>query len=264
MVQRLRNSPSGPDVSLESLAESTYGFAEDFDVTGSGTINTTGSIFPGGSGNWYAVATSGSGNQSISGLTSGNALLEHPGIVRMLTAATINNGLLLKRGVANSSSNPYLRSEKIDLLTAIVAIPTITSVRVEIGIDSGLETPVVHTEGAMFFFDSSAAGSLSNQWQISASRVSSANAVNQPTGVTLAASNASDATFWKLQIQQPSTSVWQFLINDTIVGEIDRSNVVGNASPVNVGALVQALSGSSRELQMDFYSLRSKLLNRSS
>lgn len=153
-----------------------------------------------------------------------------------------------------------MRSEKIDVFTAFVAIPTITSVRVEIGIDGGIEVPVTQGEGALFIFDSAAAAPLNTRWQVQAARNS--QVLGAATNKQLTASSLTVSQWWKLQVQQPSFALWRFLINDEVVAELDRSTVTGQPIGVNVGALCRTLTSASRDLLIDLISLRSKPLQR--
>lgn len=244
---------------IPSADEDRLSFTDDFFAStfpASGTITTTGTTWATGDGNWWVQAIAGSANQTLGFGASPTTNPNHPGIARLLTTAAANNGLGMRRGGLTGSSTQFIRGDMVDSFKVNFAIPVAANVRVQIGLDSEPVSTAL-TQGALLIVDTSLGNA---NFRITAA----SNAVSDSldTGIALIASPFQTPIWWELGVEQPSLNVFDFFLNGAAVGTIDISAAGIPVASTNIGCMVQALANSAVELQLDKYSMQSKVLNR--
>jgi len=243
-----------PDGSSDTLSFEDDFFASTFPAAGS--ITTTGTTWATGSGNWWVQAIAGSANQTLAFGVSPTTNPNHPGIARLVTTAAANNGIGMRRGGFTGSSTQFIRGDMVDSFTVNFAIPVAANIRVQIGLDSEPVSTAL-TQGALLIVDTSLGNA---NFRITAASNGVSDSLD--TGIPLVASPAATPTWWELGVEQPSLNVFDFFLNGAAVGTIDVSAAGVPVASTNIGCLVQALAASAVELQLDKYSMQSKVLNR--
>lgn len=238
-------------------ASDAYTITEDFDcIPSSVAVGTAGIVLAAGNTNWFILATSGSGNGTVVLNGSPQTNPNHPGVMRMITPAVINNGMAFKRGQQNAASSSWIRPDMMQRFSCWFALPVVANVRMQLGMDTEPSTQAV-SDGAVLSLDTS----VSPFFQLIAARQSQVATV--VTNVQPVASSSATPTWWKLDILQNTQGLYQFLLNDVSVGTIDRSNILNPpVNGTNVGGLITALAASAVELQVDKIELQSVPLNR--
>ena len=264
MTLTLRNPPSGQPITAADVAallggsSATYSFVEDFDSTPNATITTTGQYIGCNTG-WFARAFSSGASGSIANVSGTSVQENHPGVLRVLTGATGNSsatlsGLYLQKAQQISSTSQYMRLEALGTFGAVLNVPTVTSVRVWVGLATAVNSPTFGNDCALFLADTGETPTVLT-WQ--AVVRGAAGEVRFDTLIPVVAQQ-----WYDLEIEQVTRHVFLFRINGVLAATLERPNQSGNLGAVNLGALVAPLSNSLRELQLDLASLVSKPLNR--
>lgn len=244
----------GPFIPQGSASASArYNFTDDFDLAPVvSTLSTTGQLINTGAGAWWAQAMSGSpSTQLLSGppVTQPN----HPGVLRMRTSNNANAGLAIKRAIQNAASGTYISIEQIEQLTVWFAVPVVTQVKLQIGIDVEPANAAL-SQGAVLLLDTT----QSKNFLFSAAQSSQVQTIDSTIEPLASSPNA--PTWWRLDIVQAIEGIYSFRLNETALGEINRSAFP--PGPTNVGASIQTLAVAQPELQLDFYSVSSRDLDR--
>lgn len=246
----------GPFIPQGAAAQSArYNFADDFDLAPVvSNLSTTGQLINTGAGAWWAQAMTGSAAAQTLG-TAPAVQPNHPGVLRMRTSAVLNAGLAIKRAIQNAASGTYIRIDKIEQVTVWFAVPVVTNIRLQIGIDVEPANAAL-TDGAVLILDTS----QSPNFLFSAAQQGQVQTVD--SGIKPDASSPNTPIWWRLDILQAIQGIYQFRLNETPLAEINRAAFAINST--NVGAMVQTLVNASTqaELQLDFYSVTSNELNR--
>lgn len=248
-----RVAPSGAFIPPAIAAADRYSFEDDFDLPPVvSTLSTTGQLITTGKGAWWAQAISGSPATQI---VSQPPLPQpnHPGVLRMRTSSTINAGLAIKRAIQNAASGTYIHQNQIQLVTVWFAVPIVTNVRLQIGVDVEPANFAL-ADGAVLILDTS----QSPNFLFSAAQQGQVQTFD--SGIKPVASSPNTPIWWRLDIAQDTPGIYEFLLNETSIGEIDRSAFGFNST--NVGAFLQTLTAQQPEIQLDYYAISSRELNR--
>jgi hypothetical protein len=166
----------------------------------------------------------------------------HPGILRLTSGAVANDAHRMFYSTG-STSLPYIVSD-IERFSWILRIPTYTSVAVIAGLGDSTGAASMGTNSVFFWCNTG----LSAFWRVS----------TQTGGVvenTVTAQSVAGNTWYLLEAVRDSVAgTWAFYINDTLVA----SHTTFPTTGVNIGIQVTTLSANARDLDIDYFAIRSK------
>lgn len=207
-----------------------YDLFDDFLVTG-GTVS-----IPFGQLGWR------NSYSSPDSISAGTAVAGHPGIVTLNTPASVNNNSMAQW------SEAALLAQEIDRFLWIIRPTTTTAVCYRAGlVNNGLSVVDITTVSRAACFDFKS--NVSPNWRISTSNAS-VNTLTT-TGIPVVA-----GTWYKLEAIA-ITGGWEFRINDAVVAT-HTTNIPSGT--VGMGAVAFTLDGSTKTLDVDYFSMRTKPL----
>ena len=212
--------------------------ADEFNCGSISNTNTSNSI---GRLGW---ATSSGAGTSAPVVTAG--VTTHPGIISLVTGGTSGNNNELH--LTDTASKAFCDPTDIDHFQWIVRIPTITSVSVRCGIGQDIASTTFGTAGAWFQFD---AAVDADNWQ-TITRQASTSTTNTVTAVTVHAND-----WFLLEAVRLSGGNWEFYVNNTLQFTHSANQPT---TACNVGAMVQTATGTARNLDIDYFKIRTKKL----
>lgn len=176
------------------------------------------------------------------------SVTDHPGIIRLVTSTT--NGNETRIHFNNTTTGSSIMANQTAEFTWIVRVPTITSIRIKLGIaqDAADDTAgTFGTNGVWFEFVSAA----NANWRCyTRSGGTSSTALNTTVAVV-----AND--WYVLRAVRNGTANWEFFVNDVSRGTI-TTNLPTTA--VNVVAIVATATNAARNLDIDYFSLVTEVM----
>ena len=230
---------AGQEARVKVLTHDYFEQADEFfcsqisDTATSNIIGTLGwiTISPVGTGAPANVASSGS----------------HPGIIALVTSAASGDNDVLSLGPnANSSMIDADDLERVAWIIRIPSSPGITTMSARIGIGQDLASTTFGTAGAWFQFDSA----VNAAWQ-TITREASTSTTNT-SGTTVTAGN-----WYLLEIVRTSGGNFEFYINNSLAFTHSANQPTTN---VNFGCMVQTATTAARNLDIDYFHMRTKKL----
>lgn len=173
----------------------------------------------------------------------------HPGIIQLSTNTTVNNIARIQLGAAQTTG--VITADQVAYFCWIIRIPSIVAVAVRFGIGQDLASNTFGTNSVMFYF-SPATAPTSPNWQF-ATRAASVT-TNRPSTIAVAAN-----TWYMLEAFYDGTT-WTPYINGNSAGMTPISTTMPSTS-VNVGSFLSNTTGTSKTLQIDYFSLISRELS---
>ncbi|MCS6946260.1 MAG: LamG domain-containing protein [Steroidobacteraceae bacterium] len=174
--------------------------------------------------------------------TTFNGVAGHIGVIELQTGTTSGNAHGMQLGQA--ATNGIARAQDILYTGYLVAIPTITTVTVRIGVAQDATSATHGTDGYWFEFDP--AGSAN--WRVN-TRASSTSGTLTDTGVAVTAGN-----WYLLEAFQFSSSDLQFYINGSRVATF-TSNIPTTVA-VTPSFRVTTNTTAARNLRIDWFKMR--------
>lgn len=172
----------------------------------------------------------------------GNSATNHPGVFTIGSGTTSGNNTRLHLGP--NSTQGIFAADQLVYLGAIVRIPTITSIKVRIGIGADVSGATFGTDGAWFEFDPSADAS----WRC-ITRVSNNNEGPTDTAVDVVATN-----WYLLEIyRNPTSGNWEFYVNGV---KLATHSTQKPSAVMQAGFYVETATTASRTLDIDWFRLR--------
>lgn len=184
----------------------------------------------------------------MTGATPGTAAYQtgsalHPGILRLVTGATSGNNQRIHMGAA--STNAAILPANVARFRALVAIPTITTLAVKLGIGVDVSDSAAGSLGSAGAFVEFVPAT-SAKWRYT-TRQASTSTTNADTGADVVAGN-----WYQFDIVRLQNGNWQFAKNGALAFT-HSANKPTTAS--TVGFLVHTLTAAARNLDIDFVGL---------
>lgn len=184
----------------------------------------------------------------MTGATPGTAAYQtgtdkHPGILRLVTGATSGNNQRIHMG--SSATVAPLLPANLARFRAVVAVPTITTLAIKLGIGVDLSVATaaeLGTAGAFVEF----VPATSNKWRY-ITRQGSTSTTNADTGADVAAGN-----WYQFDIVRLQNGNWQFAKNGVLAFTHSANKPT---TACTVGFLAHTLTASARNLDIDVFGL---------
>ena len=227
-----------PDIAGRVSIISDRNYYEQQDEFSCGSITNTNTSNQVGVLNW-GFTTSGT---SAPVVTAGVA--SHPGIVSLVTGATSTNNSRLH--LTDAAATAFCDPTDLDRVMFIIRIPTITTMSVRVGVGQDISSTTFGTAGAWFSFDSA----VNAAWQ-TITRQASTSTTNT-SGVTVTANN-----WYMLELVRLSGGNWEFYINNALAFTHSANQPT---TACNIGMMVQTGTSAGRNLDIDYFHIRTKKL----
>lgn len=172
----------------------------------------------------------------------------HPGVLRLVTGGSSGNNQRLHLG-ASATGAPLLPAD-VARVRMIVSIPTITSIAVKLGLGVDLSDNAAGTLGTAGAFVEFVVAT-SAKWRYT-TRQASSSTTNADTGADVVA-----GSWYQFDVVRKQNGDWQFAKNGALAFTHSANQPT---TAVNAGFLVHTLTGSARNLDIDFFGLNLKPL----
>ncbi len=174
--------------------------------------------------------------------TTANGSSRHVGVIVLQTGTTSTNAHGMQLGQA--ATNGIARAQDIEYMGCIVAVPTITTVTVRIGIAQDASSATMGTDGYWFEFDSA----TNANWRVN-TRAGGTSGTLTDTTVAVTAGN-----WYLLEVFRISSSDLQFYVNG-----VQRATFSANiATTVACSPSFRVITGAAaaRTLNIDWFKMR--------
>lgn len=189
---------------------------------------------------WYANALVANGSYAM-----GANAVGHPGILQLATGGANTNAVFMHKGLGGAPGTAWIRANEILLFRAVVRVPTITTVYVEVGLSDNPGAGVP-PNSVIFYFDP--AGSAN--W-MAFTQEASVGGINASTGIAVTAN-----AWYVLEIVQGTTGTIEFIIDGTVTNTTSAS--VPDTEGVNPEFFLRTNTNAVRTLDIDYLELESK------